>query len=368
MKIKNLNLKAIAFALVFCFVGCGNQNSTVEFENTQGIVKELDELEEDIKSLEDKLEQHIEETKESKILTDEEIRTIVEKIENNTVYWANYLSTEKQLSIKDYRYSETENYNAPDTIYPNINLLLSQPDVKTLLLEDTNFDLSKIDISNLERVQLVNIRLENAKEIMQAASQNGIKLEYTLHTDIEESSKIINFIAENGITCDSLSLVVANSDELTKFCSLLDKVNATKIVFSLRHNDLQEGIININTKLNDNTQSLDIQFDSLTKNMSFENRELGNFEVYSNNPLVSISLTEVLITENTKFTIPENTNCVFLYGSYTNTKPFYDLKDVSLLHYFDTEVYKAFNTNETANFEELMDEINSAHGAQYSKK
>lgn len=358
MKIKNLRYKlsAIGFAFVLSLTGCSNQNYNDE------------QLEQAIESLEES-EENIEELKEKdKILTNSEIEYIVDEIDNSSVLSAFYFEESDELVLRCD--SESEYYYISGEVYEKINLLLNQFTVKSLILENTNFDLAKLDISNLERVELFNIELDNSKELIKTATKNNVKMDYTMYNDMKSKLDAVNFIADNDIVCNSLTLNIDEEDQLAEYYELFEKINSDRIHLLIQPGNIDPiEIANISTKLNDNTSVFSLDFSYMNSERTFNDRELGIIEIESNNSELCVALNNVIITENTKFLISNNNCSIYLYGTHTEVSPFYDLENVYLVNYYDTNtsINVNFRDNGISTYDEAIDKLKEAAGKKLVK-
>ena len=162
--------------------------------------------------------------------------------------------------------------------------------------------------------------------------------------------------------CNHLYLIAADEKELAKICSLTEKINAKKITFLLNPHLETENDINVSVKLNDNTSSFNLKFGYLFSEELSCDKKLGNIEINSNNPLLSIGFSDAIITENTEFLVPDNCK-VSIYGRYTDILPLRDLRKVSELYYYDSDLCDDFKSTwpEFETYGDFVDQIKDTH-------
>lgn len=374
MNIKNFKctLHAINLAVALSLTASSNYGYNKEQKLEHSIVSnnfqddrviKNNEMEEIINKINNTVEDFYQKTK---TLSDDQIIAITNKFDSYkcSVYYDKYsnnLTIRRYDMFKDKNtdWFTDENFVLSDNMYSYINLLLNQESINSLNLENVDFELSKLDISNLKKIELDNIKVDNAKSLMQEASKNGIKLNYVLSDmDIENSIDVVNYILENNINCNFLYLIASDEEELMQLCNLIEKVNSKDIVLLLSPHIETQNDININVNLNYNTSSFSLRFSYLCGDNLSCCKKLGNIEINSNNPSLSIGFQDGIITENTRFLVPDNSE-VSIYGSYTDIIPFYDLRKISDLYYYDNNLRDGFKSTwpEFQTYSDFVDEI-----------
>lgn len=374
MKIKNFKctLQAVNLALVLSLTGCSNYNFKKEVKSTEVLEQstlDSDDFQECLSLIGTTIKDSVNEikSKKTKVLTDYDIIEIINEINNlwfdcyyNSCFYngnCNELTISRSRCCSDY-----EDLWIPDNFMSNINLLLNQDSFVILNLKKVDFDLSKLDISNLKRIDLDNIKIENAKKLMKKASRDGIELNYSLYDmDFGNSLDVVNYIIENNINCNFLYLIATDENELDKLCNLTEKINAKEIVFVLNPHLETENDININVKLNDNTSSFQLRFSYLFSQALSCDKKLGNIEINSNNELLSVGFQNALVTDDTRFFVPDNSE-VTIYGHCNDFMPLYDLRKTSKVYYYDSDLSMGFNsTDPFESYSEFVDDIKDEH-------
>ena len=373
MNIKNLkcSFHAINLAVALSLTASSNYGYNKEQKLEQSIVSDNfqddgviknNKIEDVINKINNTVEDFYQKTK---TLSDEQIIAITNKFDSYkcSVYYDKYsnnLTIRRYNMFKDKNtdWFTDENFVLSDNMYLYINLLLNQESINSLNLENVDFDLSKLDISNLKKIELNNIKIDNAKSLMQEASKKGIKLNYALYDmDIGNSIDLVNYILENNINCNFLYLMASNEEELLQLCNLIEKVNSKDIVLLLNPHLEIENDINVNVNLNDNTSSFSLRFSYLSGSLTCC-KKLGNIVINSNNQSLSIGFQDGIITENTRFLVPDNSR-VSIYGTYTDIIPFYDLRKTSDVFYYDNNLCDGFKSTwpEFQTYGDFVDEI-----------
>lgn len=341
-----------------------------ELKQSNESLKEVEELKKTNKLLEEELNlvknelEILKEEKENRVLTETEINEIEKRIKKETGYSSYFkVRYSNKLALADNYYPYYNNVVLSDDTYSDINTLLKQPGIEILDLERVNFDLTKLDILNLEEVNAYDISFETVKGIMKITSDNNIDLNY--HIEREENLKVLNYMIENNITCHgNLVIGVNNEQELIDICNLLEKIKVKSVVLAMPH--IEKENIDVNIKLNDYTSYIRLSGNYLSSEDLEGDKKLLSIEVSSNNPELEINLDDVILNENTRFILP-NESKVWIYGSHTDTISLYDLRNTNKVYYYDSISHNGFHSDQAETYHDFVNGIDDAHNKKLVK-
>lgn len=355
MKNLKCTLSMIALATTLSLTGCGNHYSNMEVKELDNAIDTLQDenqlLNEEIENFkqnettenismnlgeigeitldDDKAE--ISET--NQLLTNDELRDLADEINEalSTHFSFTYKNYSSTIEVSRKTWIEDDEYEIPEELYSKINMLLNQTTILELINIDDKFDLSKLNVSNLETLSMNSVKIDLAGLLMNKVSSET-KIKYSMLNELnnEGAKKIIEYLIDNNIELETLSLHFENSDVSPEVYKQLQNLNS-KYIFFYVNNNMEETneISNIDIQLNDNTRNFSLIFAS--------DKELGNVIISSNNKGLDIAMDNVLITEDTKFEINNDNFDITLCGNNTSTLPFYDLSSAYNFSYIDDE-------------------------------
>lgn len=264
-----------------------------------------------------------------------------------------------------------------DGFYSNFNLLLSQDCEYKLELSSlgNEIDFSKLDLTNVKELSLDNCsdkfnydifanQQYSSLKFFDISAKNTIKIvknSTTSETDIsynndsyQDRLQFLKFLVDNDICMNSF-FQLGNCNEInSEIYRLLGKLNTKRVASYEWQSRNFVPKIDFDFVLNDKIEYFNIDFAGQT--------ELGNINIVSNNPNLSIKLFDVYLTENTNFSIPDDIKIEF-YGTYTDINAFNGLNNVSYLYYHDNDQNSYVYWDNGESFEDVIKKIEDLHGS-----
>lgn len=407
MKIKNLKYGLTALALAVTLTGCGSNYRIEKLESTiESLEDENQKLREEVENANKQNEQvELVETVdvEQENLEDNEELVSVEVVEplsslelseleseiNDELrsYYSFYYSDYTgKLEISKKTYVKDDDYQISDEVYSNINKILKQSSALELKDLDSKFDLSRLDIKNLDEIKFDNIDFVRIKPLLLESASNEIKVSLwsSYYFSGDDIVNYLDFLIENQVKLDSMYVNISNCDAFSKIHDKLQNLNVETLFLNVFTNNVEiKDVFNIKTKLNDNTHTFYLDFMSYNEHYQdyyYDLKQLGNIDISSDYSSdysgLDIQISGGLVTENTKFLINSDCYDITLWDAdYTDIEPLYDLRDARMFTYHNIDSrktlkycnYNYFTDDGFKIYDTQSDEISEYHNATFDE-
>lgn len=284
------------------------------------------------------------------------VEKVEELTEQNELVNVYYSIDDDDLTISK---KENASGNLPEKFYEELNTVIKDGNIKRIYLNnlDNTFDLTKLNTS--EEME-ITLRFENYEGTLDCSSLRGKQEFYFTNTkgnsaaeivstccdpsmtirwkeDIEQKSELETILEElvnNNIQMRVLDIKendLGNYNGITdNEFELLSKINAKSIYIDA------EGFkrpLNLNLELNPKIENLSIEVYKEYNKETYQNGELGNIKIQSDNKDLYCSFYQADITKNTRFSLPDSTYVRIHNLNCTSIRAFKDLKNIKGLEF-----------------------------------